>query len=89
LPSAANVTILRSSHPGRCRRLPDLPARRLFGQPDLARSALELVLPSAIKSLVDLATLQVSPGFFVEDEQRHAHTDLLSLACQSPLEIST
>jgi predicted transposase/invertase (TIGR01784 family) len=48
-----------------------------FGQPDLARSELELVLPADVRAHLDLATLELSPGSFVDDELRHAHTDLL------------
>jgi predicted transposase/invertase (TIGR01784 family) len=48
-----------------------------FGQPDLARSELELVLPVEIQAHLDLATLEISPGSFVDDDLRHAHTDLL------------
>ncbi len=48
-----------------------------FGQPDLARSELELVLPVEVQAHLDLATLELSPGSFVDDELRHAHTDLL------------
>jgi predicted transposase/invertase (TIGR01784 family) len=48
-----------------------------FGQPDLARSELEFVLPPAVRTHLDLATLEVCPGSFVDDELRHAHTDLL------------
>jgi predicted transposase YdaD len=47
-----------------------------FGQPDLARSELELVLPPEVKVHLDLATLEVCPGSFVDDDLRHAHTDL-------------
>jgi predicted transposase/invertase (TIGR01784 family) len=48
-----------------------------FGQPDLARSELELVLPLEVQAHLDLSTLEVSPGSFVDEELRHAHTDLL------------
>jgi predicted transposase/invertase (TIGR01784 family) len=48
-----------------------------FGQPELARSELELLLPDALLEYLDLATLVVRPGSFVDDELRHAHTDLL------------
>jgi predicted transposase/invertase (TIGR01784 family) len=48
-----------------------------FGQPELARSELELLLPAALREHLDLATLVVHPGSFVDDELRHAHTDLL------------
>jgi predicted transposase/invertase (TIGR01784 family) len=48
-----------------------------FGQPDIARSELELLLPPEVRAHLDLATLEVVPGSFVDDELRHAHTDLL------------
>jgi predicted transposase YdaD len=48
-----------------------------FGQPDIARSELELLLPSEVRALLDLSTLEVCPGSFVDEELRHAHTDLL------------
>jgi predicted transposase/invertase (TIGR01784 family) len=48
-----------------------------FGQPDLARSELELVLPAEVRAQLDLATLEVCPGSFVDEDLRHAHTDLL------------
>jgi predicted transposase/invertase (TIGR01784 family) len=48
-----------------------------FGQPDLARSELELVLPFEIQAHLDLSTLEIAPGSFVDDDLRHAHTDLL------------
>jgi len=48
-----------------------------FGQPDLARSELELVLPAEIQAHLDLPTLEVSPGSFVDEDLRHTHTDLL------------
>jgi predicted transposase/invertase (TIGR01784 family) len=48
-----------------------------FGQPDIARSELALVLPPDILAHLDLSTLVVTPGSFVDEELRHAHTDLL------------
>ncbi|MGO9711699.1 MAG: Rpn family recombination-promoting nuclease/putative transposase [Polyangiaceae bacterium] len=48
-----------------------------FGQPDVARSELALVLPPDVLAHLDLATLAVAPGSFVDDDLRHAHTDLL------------
>jgi predicted transposase/invertase (TIGR01784 family) len=48
-----------------------------FGQPDLARSELELLLPVEVRVHLDLATLEVCPGSFVDEELRHTHTDLL------------
>jgi hypothetical protein len=48
-----------------------------FGQPDIARSELEHVLPPEVLVHLDLATLAVTPGSFVDEELRHAHTDLL------------
>jgi hypothetical protein len=48
-----------------------------FGQPDIAGSELALVLPPDILAHLDLSTLVVTPGSFVDEELRHAHTDLL------------
>jgi predicted transposase/invertase (TIGR01784 family) len=48
-----------------------------FGQPDLARSELELVLPAEVQVHIDLSTLVVSPGSFVDPEYRQVHSDLL------------
>jgi len=48
-----------------------------FGQPDIAGSELELLLPREVAAHLDLATLEVCPGSFVDEELRHAHTDLL------------
>jgi len=48
-----------------------------FGQPDIARSELELVLPAALRMHLDLATLAICPGSFVDEELQHAHSDLL------------
>jgi predicted transposase/invertase (TIGR01784 family) len=70
-------------HPARASQMPskttphDALFKLAFGQPDLARSELELVLPAAVKAHLDLATLHVCPGSFVDDNLRHAHADLL------------
>jgi hypothetical protein len=48
-----------------------------FGQPDIARSELELVLPDDLRALLDLATLALRPGSFVDEELQHTHSDLL------------
>jgi predicted transposase/invertase (TIGR01784 family) len=48
-----------------------------FGQPDLARSELELVPPLEVQAHLDLLTLEVCPGSFVDEDLRHTHTDLL------------
>jgi hypothetical protein len=48
-----------------------------FGQPDIARSELELVLPADLRAHLDLATLTVRPGSFVDEALQHTHTDLL------------
>jgi hypothetical protein len=48
-----------------------------FGQVDVARSELDLVLPADVRRQLDLATLEVCPGSFVDEELRHAHADLL------------
>jgi predicted transposase YdaD len=48
-----------------------------FGQPDIARSELELVLPDDVRAHLELATLEVLPGSFVDEALQHTHTDLL------------
>jgi predicted transposase YdaD len=48
-----------------------------FGQPDIARSELELVLPAGVRRHLDLATITVCPGSFVDEELQHTHSDLL------------
>jgi predicted transposase/invertase (TIGR01784 family) len=48
-----------------------------FGQVDLARSELELVLPPEVRAHLDLATLEVRPGSFVDPELQQVHSDLL------------
>ncbi len=48
-----------------------------FGQSDIARSELELVLPPQIRVQLDLSTLVVCPGSFVDEELQHTHSDLL------------
>ena len=48
-----------------------------FGQPDIGRSELELVLPADVRAHLDLATLQVEPGSFVDEALQHTLTDLL------------
>ncbi|RYZ67342.1 MAG: Rpn family recombination-promoting nuclease/putative transposase, partial [Proteobacteria bacterium] len=51
--------------------------KTVFGQPELARAELEFALPEAIRAHLDLATIEVQPGSFVDEELRHSHTDLL------------
>jgi predicted transposase/invertase (TIGR01784 family) len=48
-----------------------------FSQIDLARSELELMLPKALQAQLDLATLELCPGSFVDPKLQQAHTDLL------------
>ena len=48
-----------------------------FGQPDIARSELELLLPAEVCAQLDLSTLEVCPGSFVDEELRPTHADLL------------
>src|ERR1700722_6293582 len=48
-----------------------------FGQVDLARSELELVLPPEVRAHLDLATLEIRPGSFVDPELQQFHSDLL------------
>jgi predicted transposase/invertase (TIGR01784 family) len=48
-----------------------------FGQADLARSELELVLPPEVRVHLELATLAVCPGSFVDEDLQQVHSDLL------------
>jgi predicted transposase/invertase (TIGR01784 family) len=48
-----------------------------FGQADIARSELAHLLPHDISSHLDLATLSVTPGSFVDEDLQHTHSDLL------------
>lgn len=48
-----------------------------FGRVDIARSEFELVLPPEVRGRLDLATLELSAGSFVDEELRHLHSDLL------------
>ena len=48
-----------------------------FGRTDVARSELELVLPRELVAALDLDSLEVCPGSFVDDVLRHSHSDLL------------
>jgi predicted transposase YdaD len=48
-----------------------------FGQPEIARGELEHLLPAIVRAQLDLSTLEVCPGSFVDEELRHAHADLL------------
>ena len=48
-----------------------------FGQPDIARSELALILPPAVRAHLDLGTLTVCPGSFVDEALQQTHTDLL------------
>jgi predicted transposase/invertase (TIGR01784 family) len=48
-----------------------------FGRVDVARGELALVLPTELVRELDLASLEVCPGSFVDETLRHAHSDLL------------
>lgn len=48
-----------------------------FTHPDVARSEMELVLPAAIRTHLDLKTLEACPGSYVDEELHHLHSDLL------------
>jgi predicted transposase/invertase (TIGR01784 family) len=48
-----------------------------FGRADIARSELELLLPRAVRAHLDLSSLEVRPGSFVDDELQQVHSDLL------------
>jgi predicted transposase YdaD len=48
-----------------------------FSHPDLAASELALLLPLDVQAQIDLSTLVLVPGSFVDEELQHAHADLL------------
>ena len=48
-----------------------------FGQADIARSELEVVLPAEVRAHLDLASLAVCPGSFADEELQQVHSDLL------------
>ncbi|WP_394838453.1 Rpn family recombination-promoting nuclease/putative transposase [Pendulispora rubella] len=48
-----------------------------FSRPDIARSELELLLPPTLREKLDLASLTLRPGSFVDEDLRHRHSDLL------------
>jgi predicted transposase YdaD len=48
-----------------------------FSHPDLAAGELALLLPLNVQSQIDLSTLALVPGSFVDEELQHAHADLL------------
>jgi predicted transposase/invertase (TIGR01784 family) len=51
--------------------------KSIFGQPELAREELELVLPAEVRSHLELGSLTPCPGSFVDEELQHSHSDLL------------
>jgi len=51
-----------------------------FSNADLARSALEHVLPAEVRAQLELGTLEVVSGSFVDDTFRYSHTDWLYAA---------
>jgi predicted transposase/invertase (TIGR01784 family) len=55
----------------------DAIVKATFGEPALARGELELLLPSTVRAHLDLATLDVRPGSFIDPELRATHSDLL------------
>ncbi|WP_394820928.1 Rpn family recombination-promoting nuclease/putative transposase [Pendulispora albinea] len=48
-----------------------------FGRSDIARSELETVLPPALRERLDLRSLELQPGSFVDEELESTHSDLL------------
>jgi hypothetical protein len=48
-----------------------------FGQPDIARGELELLLPREVATQLDLSTIETVPGSFIDDELQQTHSDLL------------
>ena len=55
----------------------DALVRRVLGDPDAARAWLQARLPADTTQHLDLATLQLQPGTFVDEELRRAETDVL------------
>ncbi|MFT4088083.1 MAG: Rpn family recombination-promoting nuclease/putative transposase, partial [Gordonia sp. (in: high G+C Gram-positive bacteria)] len=51
--------------------------RRVLGRPEHAGSELRSILPAEVVSRIDLDSLSLQPGTFVDDHLRHRHTDLL------------
>ena len=55
----------------------DAIVKATFGQVDMARGELELVLPAEVRACLDFDTLTVCPGSFVDEDLQHTHSDLL------------
>ena len=55
----------------------DALVRRVLGDLDAARAWLQARLPADTTQHLDLATLQLQPGTFVDEELRRAETDVL------------
>jgi predicted transposase/invertase (TIGR01784 family) len=51
--------------------------KQTFGQVDIAQSELALVLPADVRTHLDLSTLEVRPGSFVDEALQQVHSDLL------------
>ena len=51
--------------------------KAVFEDPACAREHFELVIPAASRRLMDLTTLELVPGSFVDEALRARHTDLL------------
>ncbi len=51
--------------------------KETFGQADIARSELEVILPVEVRAHLDRSTLVVRPGSFVDEELQQVHSDLL------------
>ena len=51
--------------------------KRTFGHPEHAAGELRTVLPAALCAALDLSTLRLAPGSFVDDELSDSHSDLL------------
>ena len=51
--------------------------RQSFGRPDIARNFLEEYLPPDLQQALDLNTLVLQDGSFVDEEMQTHHTDLV------------
>jgi predicted transposase YdaD len=53
----------------------DVLFKESFGQADIARSELEVILAAELRSHLDLSTLVVCPGSLVDEELQQVHRD--------------
>lgn len=51
--------------------------KRTFGQPEHAAGKLRAILPPALVAALDLSTLRLAPGSFIDEALADCHSDLL------------